>query len=629
GNSGTISGTNFIGTTDAQSLMFKVNNQKAGYLDSDSTKGNTTFGYLGLSRISTGKFNTAIGNQALYSNKTGTGNIANGAYTLYSNTTGTGNVAVGRGALYSNTTGNYNTAGGHNALYYNTTGYSNVAIGVRALYSNTVRNNLVAIGDSALYNNGNGVTISYEATENTAIGSKALYSNTAGYNNTASGYRALFSNTTGYDNTANGSSALYNNTDGNYNTATGNYALYNNKTGDYNTATGYEALYYNTGSENTANGYHALWRNTTGRANTANGMFALFHNTTGYQNNAFGERALEENTIGNYNTAIGDYALSNNTTGTGNVALGRNGLYINYTGNENTALGFGADVSTVNLMNATVIGSRAIVDASNKVQVGNDEVTSIGGQVGWTTFSDGRYKKNIKEDVQGLGFINSLRPITYTVDITSLNEYYNQGTKHDSSYEKMKAIMRPSADAASRIVYNGFIAQEVEAAAKKLNYDFSGVDKPQTKDGLYGLRYADFVVPLVKAVQELSAKNDAKDAEINDLKTRLAKLEAMMNVQNTRSNQQAINITSASLQQNVPNPFNHTTAIAYTLPQEYSSAKIVITNKVGAVLKEINLSGYGKGSSQIDATTLSAGAYSYSLYVDGRLIDTRQMVLTK
>lgn len=33
-------------------------------------------------------------------------------------------------------------------------------------------------------------------------------------------------------------------------------------------------------------------------------------------------------------------------------------------------------------------------------------------------------------------------------------------------------------------------------------YDFSGVDKPEDANGLYGLRYAEFVVPLVKAVQK-------------------------------------------------------------------------------------------------------------------------------
>ena len=49
----------------------------------------------------------------------------------------------------------------------------------------------------------------------------------------------------------------------------------------------------------------------------------------------------------------------------------------------------------------------------------------------------------------------------------------------------------------------GFIAQEVEAAAQESNYDFSGVDVPQSQEGVYGLRYAEFSVPLVKATQEL------------------------------------------------------------------------------------------------------------------------------
>src|SRR5438105_11889981 len=67
------------------------------------------------------------------------------------------------------------------------------------------------------------------------------------------------------------------------------------------------------------------------------------------------------------------------------------------------------------------IGYNAQVDASNKIRIGNTDVTSIGGQVGWTMFSDGRYKKNIKENVPGLEFINQLRPITYTVDLLGLD----------------------------------------------------------------------------------------------------------------------------------------------------------------------------------------------------------------
>ena len=53
-----------------------------------------------------------------------------------------------------------------------------------------------------------------------------------------------------------------------------------------------------------------------------------------------------------------------------------------------------------------------------------------------------------------------------------------------------------------KVVQSGFIAQEVEQAAREQGYDFSGVDLPKNENDFYGLRYAEFVVPLVRAVQE-------------------------------------------------------------------------------------------------------------------------------
>ena len=55
-------------------------------------------------------------------------------------------------------------------------------------------------------------------------------------------------------------------------------------------------------------------------------------------------------------------------------------------------------------------------------------------------------------------------------------------------------------------VQSGFVAQDVEAIAKRLGYDFSGVEVDEI--GMYSLRYGEFVVPLVKAVQELSEQNN-------------------------------------------------------------------------------------------------------------------------
>jgi hypothetical protein len=600
--------------------------------------GNTAVGSAALNANTTGVFNTAAGSQSLYSNIGGAGNTANGydalysntigqyntangLYSLYSNINGTGNTASGDRALYSNTTGNFNTASGwntlslntsgawntangYNALSSNTTGYSNVAIGSNALFRNTTGHNLVAVGDSALYNQSVNGSDSYY---NTAIGSRALFSNTTGFNNTASGVQALYSNTGGAYNTANGVHALYSNTTGNYNTANGLYALYSNTTG----------------YSNTAGGFYALYSNTTAYGNTANGLYTLYSDTTGNDNTADGEDALYANTTGSGNTANGVDALNSNTTGT-----------------RNTAIGLSANVSASNLNNATAIGYAAVVDGSNKVHIGNTTVTSIGGLVGWTTFSDGSYKKNIKEDVQGLAFINNLRPITYTVDVTGLNAYYNKGRKNieDNRDVKEKEAMQQATDEAGKIIYNGFVAQEVEATAQRLNYNFSGVDKPKEKDGLYGLRYSDFVVPLVKAVQELSKMNDDKDAKINDLQNQINELKAMIvanrsevNGHQSTDNSQvlATNFSAASLQQNIPNPFNHTTTISYSLLNQFSSAQIIITDKNGNQLKQFNLSGAGRGTITVDASTLASGAYNYSLYVDGTLVTTRQMTLIK
>src|SRR6266487_6538971 len=376
-------------------------------------------------------------------------------------------------------------------------------------------------------------------------------------------------------------------------------------TGGYNTGVGQFSLFKTSGINNTANGYQALYNNTTGDNNTAHGYQALSFNNTGDYNTALGTQTLDNNTEGYGNTAIGALALWSNN-GFHNTATGSVALYNNTTGNSNTALGYDADVLKGNLFNATAIGHGAIVDAPNKVRIGDGSVKSIGGQVGWTTPSDGRYKKDIKENVQGLAFINSLRPITYTVNVRGLNEYYNKGRKqllNNKEDGALNAEMKKAEDEASKIVYNGFIAQEVEAAAKKLNYEFSGVDKPQSKDGLYGLRYADFVVPLVKAVQELSKMNDDLKSEIRNLKSEIDELKSA----SISGSFLIPNSSIASLSQNVPNPFTGTTTIRYSLPAKFTTAQIIITDKSGKQLKQLNISGIGNGVVNINASALPTG----------------------
>jgi hypothetical protein len=109
--------------------------------------------------------------------------------------------------------------------------------------------------------------------------------------------------------------------------------------------------------------------------NTAIGQGALNLNTTGVGNTAVGSNTLSV-TTGSYNTAVGAASLNRNTGGH-NTAVGVGALETNITGSFNTAIGLESNVSVNNLTNATAIGYRAIVNASNRIQLGNTSVNNV------------------------------------------------------------------------------------------------------------------------------------------------------------------------------------------------------------------------------------------------------------
>lgn len=148
------------------------------------------------------------------------------------------------------------------------------------------------------------------------------------------------------------------------------------------------------------------------------------------------------------------------------------------------------------------------------IVLGNSTITSLRCAVTTiTAISDGRFKKNVSESVPGLLFINKLRPVMYNLDVRKLNHFLHAGYAQEPGAIKAK----------ERFVESGFIAQEVESAAKSIGYDFNGVDKPQSADDTYGLRYASFVVPLVKAVQEQQVQIEELKKELEELKALIRK----------------------------------------------------------------------------------------------------------
>ncbi|MEM6272556.1 MAG: tail fiber domain-containing protein [Bacteroidota bacterium] len=199
-----------------------------------------------------------------------------------------------------------------------------------------------------------------------------------------------------------------------------------------------------------------------------------------------------------YSVALGHLAGAN----------AKNSIAIGYT----STIAAGAE-------NSIAIGHGASVSSSNEVYIGNSSIVSIGGVVNWTATSDARFKNNVKENVPGLDFIMNLRPVTYNMDVNAIEEFHGR---------TIDGGMRKHMDAKGQIVYTGFLAQEVEQAARDADYNFSGVDPPKYDGDAYGIRYAEFVVPLVKATQELNAKIEEQQAVISQQESTIKAYEAQL-----------------------------------------------------------------------------------------------------
>jgi hypothetical protein len=214
-----------------------------------------------------------------------------------------------------------------------------------------------------------------------------------------------------------------------------------------------------------------------------------------------------------------------------------------------------------------------------------------------------------------------LRPVTYTLAATELDAFQHRKAPMELS-EEGKKFYDKALKEKEAITYTGLIAQEVETAAQSLGFDFSGVDKPKNDDGTYGLRYAEFVVPLIKAVQELNNTNE-------ELKIQNEKLLRRMEVLENKNRAANSTLKTGLLQQNNPNPFNEKTVLKYDVPAFANQAVIKIYSSNGAEVISLPVSANGPGQTEISGETLSAGTYTYMLIVDGKAVDSKQMVLTK
>ena len=360
----------------------------------------------------------------------------------------------------------------------------NVAFGFPTLGSGATGQANTAIGAFALGNQNS------DASFNTAIGYRSMVTNTTGSVNVALGGYSLEGNVSGHDNTALGHSSLRVNTSGQYNTAVGTGSLANNTSGYENTALGANSSGQNTtGYSNLALGTDALASNLTGYDNVAVGASALFR-SKGFANTSVGALSLYYNVAGIYNTAVGDLAGQYNTSGMFNTYFGVNA---------------GPAVKDSTLINSMALGYNSIVSATNTIVLGNNFISSLRCNVQTiSSLSDKRIKEDIEANVPGLNFITKLTPVTYHVN--KIKE------------AKLVGYSLPSPSSSIQIdstLHSGFLAQDVEAAAKEVGYNFEGV-RQEEGGKYYTLGYTLFVVPLVQAVKDLNTEVEKLKVKVQE-----------------------------------------------------------------------------------------------------------------
>jgi hypothetical protein len=149
-------------------------------------------------------------------------------------------------------------------------------------------------------------------------------------------------------------------------------------------------------------------------------------------------------------------------------------------------------------------------------------------------------------------------------------------------------------------------------------------------------------------VQELNTENIKVQTENNELNLEVGSLKSDIEILRSEveemkqmlvSNQGSsaiddhkstiVNLQSVRLDQNIPNPFDQSTTINYFVPGNSGTTQIQITSSFGEVIKTIPVKTEGHGQLMLKAGDLSSGIYNYQLVVNGQVIATKKLIVTK
>ena len=205
----------------------------------------------------------------------------------------------------------------------------------------------------------------------------------------------------------------------------------------------------------------------------------------------------------------------------------------------------------------------------------------------------------------------SMNVIEYNMKSLIMDEL-NNGIRQDATDEEREAFehLRKDEMKMSSRRHFGIDASELQKVYPDLVLE--------GQDGYLSVNYVELVPILIRSIQEL--------------KQELDEVKGVSKAQTRSSSDKPADFSAIAsgnvLYQNTPNPFKEQTVIRFLLADDTSDASICIFDMTGKTLKKLPISS-GMDSVSIGGHELGEGMYLYSLIVNGRVIDTKRMVISK
>jgi hypothetical protein len=232
----------------------------------------------------------------------------------------------------------------------------------------------------------------------------------------------------------------------------------------------------------------------------------------------------------------------------------------------------------------------------------------------YNTISDRKFKSDITVLEHTLGQVMKLRPTAYQFNTTAFQGMnLPQGRQIGLIADEVKQVF----------------PELVQQAVHPAQYDNDTKTQISPEVKYEGVNYQGLIPVLVASIQEQQQQIEKQQQQNDALKAEVGELRKLLLELKSGGTGSPVTVTGAYLEQNTPNPARSSTAIRYHVPGQSTAARLTLTNSKGQVLRSVALNGRGTGQLQLNTSTLPSGTYHYTLWVDGKQADTKQLLIAK